>query len=193
MGTSPICERRFCRRGRNGRGGQREASRAKRGLRERIEQQRPITALHFTVLLFKAGNRLIWLIGIVRRSRSRGSAATRGPRAHRYTHHPVGHPEVSDEVRRAAGSMHDQHSRNCSGELATLLLPDLGSHALVKDWHAYHLVEGVVPPRDAPRFGSAPSKVNVRQYIVAAADASAGAARGAMRATSSRSRRPRAS
>jgi hypothetical protein len=69
MGTSPICERRFCRRGRNGRGGQREASRAKRGLRERIEQQRPITALHFTVLLFKAGNRLIWLIGIVRRSR----------------------------------------------------------------------------------------------------------------------------
>ena len=36
-----------------GRGGQREASRAKRGLRERIEQQRPITALRFTVLLLR--------------------------------------------------------------------------------------------------------------------------------------------
>jgi hypothetical protein len=150
MGRSPICERRFCRRGRNGRGGQREASRAKRGLRERIEQQRPITALHLTVLLFQAGNRLIWLIGIVRRSRSRGSAATRRPRAHRYTHHPVGHPEVSDEVRRAAGSIHDQHSRNCSGELATLLLPDTMGHLGLASGHVGHQLSDPSPGRHRP-------------------------------------------
>jgi hypothetical protein len=137
MGTSPICERRFCRHGRNGRGGQREASRAKRGLRERIEQQRPITALHFTVLLFKAGNRLILLIGIVRRSRSGGSAAARGSRARLGAYKLVAsaqaYPEVSDEVRRAAGSTHEQHSGNCSGELATLLLPDKDNHEIEAD------------------------------------------------------------
>jgi hypothetical protein len=33
------------------------------GLRERIEQQRPITALRLTILLLKACNRPIWLIG----------------------------------------------------------------------------------------------------------------------------------
>jgi hypothetical protein len=74
-----------------------------------------------------------------------------------------------------------------------LLLPDNLGHALVKDRHACHLVEGVVPPRDAPPGWGHAFEVDVRQHIVAGADASAGAARGAMRATSSRSRRPRAS
>lgn len=32
------------------------------GLRERIEQQRPITALYLTVLLFETCNQPIWLI-----------------------------------------------------------------------------------------------------------------------------------
>jgi hypothetical protein len=39
-----------------------------------------------------------------------------------------------------------------------LLLPDNLGHALVKDRHACHLVEGVVPPRDAPQVGGTPSK-----------------------------------
>ena len=38
------------------------------GLRERIEQQRPITALRWTILPLKTCNRPIWLIGIARAS-----------------------------------------------------------------------------------------------------------------------------
>ena len=86
---------------------------------------------------FQGGHPTDWLIGIVRRSRSGGSAAARGSRARLGAYKLVAsaqaYPEVSDEVRRAAGSTHEQHSGNCSGELATLLLPDKDNHEIEAD------------------------------------------------------------
>lgn len=59
-----MCERRFCRfLDETAREVSERQVLPAGGLRERIEQQRPITALHLTILLLEACNRPIWLIG----------------------------------------------------------------------------------------------------------------------------------